>query len=831
MHLGLVFSTHDPKLLTYDEDALEVLKVALSTTTLSALFAHYAQSPERIKADKPYILGVLKHYHARLLDNLLDDLTESNNCKKYAQQLIVWVLPFCTKKELMALRGFLVEKLLDPSAFMAKNVKLSDEQAIELISTRTRLLHYLPLLNQQSDSFLKRCVSGTLTEYLRGVAFRFDVNASHVGVALSQIATKSRRTAVKLAAQYYWYLETLFTQHNLTEYLELLQTLQTHPLKPCPSEATILTLNQACRDETVQALSSLKTHWDSLALSQKAIERVKLLALQAWLRDAGNRTDASQVVFLANNKSFETLRVMALFDKECPWKSVVFHYRDPISMYDYVISLYADVVCPVMNWSRSVFKENFPTVYSLVPFMAPQVKTAVWMAKELEQTSATLLHILLTDVNGDAGVSISVRSPTQPYSPPNEKVNTGFSRQTIQIIRLLRSELRGRFESIAFSKTSLEKLGKVLFGTFDVNTQDILHIDVGLQHYKDDPVSESTYLGLLHAGMNVNTLIKYNRKESVPTDIRELNLGTLLNVVNNAPVPLNIDSWLKFITKLPEIVVQSDWVESMAKHVATTDAPDSIYQLIQQWSDSTDAGNSHVISALLHNNLSYLEELPYFSDVVLELSAIPDIVPKTHSNLPAFKVDLGAEYEAYVLQPGDVRALIIGTLTGCCQHLGGAGSSVAISSYTEPDQGVFVVAHKSGKILAESLIWHGDFQHPEKVNPVLTPQNFNGKLLAIDSIESRYYNGQAKSSDEVHNFIAKGYQAFMHAMTKNGYVVGLAPTNNSASKGVVNRIENLLNRPQSDFLKPLETRKVPYQRKVSYCDLQMKKCLGYLPIK
>lgn len=79
-------------------------------------------------------------------------------------------------------------------------------------------------------------------------------------------------------------------------------------------------------------------------------------------------------------------------------------------------------------------------------------------------------------------------------------------------------------------------------------------------------------------------------------------------------------------------------------------------------------------------------------------------------------------YEVKFLTLDDARALYIGELSGCCQHINeGAGNDAAIQSYFETWCRVLVwVSKASGKILAQSFVW----------------LNKDQNAIVLDSVES-----------------------------------------------------------------------------------------------
>jgi len=96
---------------------------------------------------------------------------------------------------------------------------------------------------------------------------------------------------------------------------------------------------------------------------------------------------------------------------------------------------------------------------------------------------------------------------------------------------------------------------------------------------------------------------------------------------------------------------------------------------------------------------------------------------KTAEFLPQVRIrgeelGLGAGWEFSKLAPSDYRGPLLGQLTGCCQHLSGAGSASAVHGVESPYSGFYIVTH-NGKVVAQSWAW----------------RNKTGGLV-LDSVES-----------------------------------------------------------------------------------------------
>jgi ankyrin repeat protein len=59
------------------------------------------------------------------------------------------------------------------------------------------------------------------------------------------------------------------------------------------------------------------------------------------------------------------------------------------------------------------------------------------------------------------------------------------------------------------------------------------------------------------------------------------------------------------------------------------------------------------------------------------------------------------------LAPHDLRGLVLGEYTDCCQHLGGAGRQCALHGYQSSDGGFYVLETGKGEIIGQSWAWRG----------------------------------------------------------------------------------------------------------------------------
>ena len=85
---------------------------------------------------------------------------------------------------------------------------------------------------------------------------------------------------------------------------------------------------------------------------------------------------------------------------------------------------------------------------------------------------------------------------------------------------------------------------------------------------------------------------------------------------------------------------------------------------------------------------------------------------KEPSNLSDITID-GAlfdkpKYNFKKLKDGDLRGLMLGELTDCCQHLGDNGAECAQHGFLSPHGAFYVVAEKeTDQIVAQSWAWQG----------------------------------------------------------------------------------------------------------------------------
>ena len=139
----------------------------------------------------------------------------------------------------------------------------------------------------------------------------------------------------------------------------------------------------------------------------------------------------------------------------------------------------------------------------------------------------------------------------------------------------------------------------------------------------------------------------------------------------------------------------------------------------------------------------------------------------THEGLP---IEASVEMEGYkmrFLPRGDIRGLLLGEYTNCCQSLHSAGGTCAMSGFTDPDKG-FVIVEKDCVIIAQSWVW----------------KSKNNSLI-FDSVESKGLE------EERLNKVANLYLAFSRHINDgcgliNGVYIG------KTGYGITKKIRKLL---------------------------------------
>lgn len=110
---------------------------------------------------------------------------------------------------------------------------------------------------------------------------------------------------------------------------------------------------------------------------------------------------------------------------------------------------------------------------------------------------------------------------------------------------------------------------------------------------------------------------------------------------------------------------------------------------------------------------------------------------------------------------------LLGELTGCCQHLGGAGRACARHGVESPYSAFYVVRH-NGKIIAQSWAWR------------------SGNTLVFDSIESRNQDG---THDDVLALYESAAQALVERNALGVTAVMVGYTSSGMTRPITQRIE------------------------------------------
>jgi hypothetical protein len=224
----------------------------------------------------------------------------------------------------------------------------------------------------------------------------------------------------------------------------------------------------------------------------------------------------------------------------------------------------------------------------------------------------------------------------------------------------------------------------------------------------------------------------------------------LLRMVEGLPYPTR-GEWEKAVRTILSTGTEEE-AGALLKHIATTGFPKKVSALmvIEGYpllgAEERALPPSVVLDTILRHENAWLGEegVP----MVRLLSAMPEYSDReriraiTTRWLMASKVDLLpvdskitiGKYTIRILPKSDPRGLLLGELTNCCQHPGGAGDSCAWHGVEDPNHGFIVVEDDNGDVIAQSWIWHD----PEQGG------------VCIDSIESRGLSGRADTVKELY---------------------------------------------------------------------------------
>lgn len=100
-------------------------------------------------------------------------------------------------------------------------------------------------------------------------------------------------------------------------------------------------------------------------------------------------------------------------------------------------------------------------------------------------------------------------------------------------------------------------------------------------------------------------------------------------------------------------------------------------------------------------------ENPSMIEAVDILKELGDASEYAHEVYGPFSTEEGYTLEA--LPKSDIRNLVLGDLTGCCQTLGGAAEEVCTLGWKDKHSINYVVKSPSGKVLAHTWVWTDEF--------------------------------------------------------------------------------------------------------------------------
>lgn len=833
MHLGQFISTHPKELLTRDPSLDSILQTIGTSCNVYDVRKYYENNPAQLQADVPYIIGLLLHY---------SDVYQKIKLHQLCYFLLALILPVCNKAQLNKCRTLYLQNIeaRPPQIFIDKKVALTANQVYNLLRSNESLEVYAWLDVQKNAIFENVKVAKAYLQKLWKLNW-MDVNPEHVFTA---VKTTHPTGSYSDDHDIFIFAKQLLEYHDHAEGIAYLSfTSISKPVKDTITETDLTTISLASRNKVLSALKTKSYVMDVKELSEEAKQRLKLLICQGLLSQEFGFPAVAEILFqildhdLTKVKEFHTIccEQRSILDTEPKIEKKELAFARSQSLHQYLICKYFPIVKKVLNWDLQYFESQYPTVYSLIPFMSRLVKAGAWFVKELEVDNAEILYFIenYTELyTEEYEHSTTVKQQKFATLLSGAKVKS-LTENAAYLLAFLSFHLDRSESSIPFSSVKFKELMTLIYGKVEIkqlHKSKAFYFDIELRQYVEDPIPVRSYMEMYKSGIPFKDLLAMKSTfPSIKDKVKASMITMHTLVVRSAPIKLNCLSWWKLICKSKLGVLSADWIEDMQYALKLSKAPDSLDQLIDLYVKTDPKFKALMLGPTLKNRYAILEEdessLPLLFDIVRELQALGSYQAKEHSNLPNIKFDIDNEYEAFILPPGDQRALIIGTLTGCCQHINGAAKSIAVTSYTDPDQGVFVVAAKTGRIIAQSFIWHGDINRPEKVKGKFKPENFNGKLLAIDSIEYHRYDNSVSQLEKV---IAKGYYLFMQEMQKQGYVVGLNPDENTESTRVVRILNNMKNCSTSDYLAPMTNATSDYQKKLGYTDLSMSECHGFI---
>ena len=461
-------------------------------------------------------------------------------------------------------------------------------------------------------------------------------------------------------------------------------------------------------------------------------------------------------------------------------------------IYDYLSEYYFKQYSLMIPCTLEAFRAEYPTLYSLTVLMPASDKCLAWIFKEMGMDSAVGLYLehsqqfkFVSFYNCENAESLDTigRPRTNDVKVPISAhlcylighAYNFFSAQCYRHIALNRSGLKDML-SVIYPQLTYAKHDKGWKGSFDVPS------------YLNDPCSSNLYLRIYaHGGGAADVMHLKPTFECRAKVLGGLAEG-LMAFEKNGAGARSVQRFIKLYKDAPATVSSGDWIPSMcsellhskgAKHLL----PTSFAGLLKEWL-SIQTFNKDLALLSMNNEIEVsrsTERVTSLKNLVLLFNKASKHAPKTHSNLPDIRYQKG-KVKAYILPPGDARALIIGIMTGCCQHIVGSASAVAISSYTEPDQGVFVVETETGQILAQSLVWTGAMDN--KPSKQFKAPNHNGKVIVFDSVESRFMS--LMDHPDAAQSIIDAYANAFKLMQAEGYAVAVYRSGDDHAKSICN---------------------------------------------
>ena len=165
-----------------------------------------------------------------------------------------------------------------------------------------------------------------------------------------------------------------------------------------------------------------------------------------------------------------------------------------------------------------------------------------------------------------------------------------------------------------------------------------------------------------------------------------------------------------------------------------------------------------------------------------------------------------------ILEKDDPLGFVIGDLTNCCQHIGGAGESCVDDGYTNPEAG-FIVFEESetdekGNLTGETIILGQAYVWYDSKTKTVCFDNIEIPSKIIDKLKSKEKNKRGISSENLMKVVKESAFAIMKKMNEKGINV---------ERVTVGRSYNDLNNELSKNFK-IEKKPVARNKKGVYTD-------------